>query len=455
MKKYFLTFLITVGFLFAYGGGAGAFLSLGVGTRAFGMGNAFSSLADDATAVYWNPAGFALLKRSEFLISYGLLFEDRTQTFLAYNKPLGIVSLGVGWMNLSIKGISGRDAYGRPTGDLTDSENAFMLGITLRHGLIVENFNIYPGIGIKYLYQTLAGYKATGWGADYGFLVKKEIQKWGIRELRFSFVLQNTGASLKWNTLSEHRDKIPYTQRIGGSVKFSFLPLLFVVENERLPERELSYINLGIEAKVLSLLTLRAGLKRSEFITAGFSLNFNFLKKRFALHYGYSEDPISARGVHKLAISYLGPAPERIPIKFTPPPPETTIVAVHETTEVVKPETLIVGIPQKPKIELEPVYFDFNKWNIKPEYEEVLKRNAEKLLENKNLKVWLIGHTSDEGSQDYNVRLGMKRALAVKEYLVKLGVEPSRIFISSKGFAEPKDLEHPEKNRRVEFEVGY
>uniref|UniRef100_A0A7C4THV4 OmpA family protein n=1 Tax=candidate division WOR-3 bacterium TaxID=2052148 RepID=A0A7C4THV4_UNCW3 len=453
--RFIITFASVLGILYAqgYSGGAGAFLQYGVGPRALGLGNAFVGVSDDASAIYWNPAGLATLKKSELMVSYGTLFEGRRQSYLAYNRPMSILSFGLGWLNYSVSGISGRDEFGQPTGDITDSENAFLLALTSRHGLVIEGLNIYPGATLKILYQSLAGYSATGSGWDFSLTAKYNINKFPIKDFSLAGVMRNVATSMKWNTLSEHVDEIPKSYRLGAKISLAFLPVTLATDYEHIPTYGLSYLYTGAEINVFKILSLRGGYNRGE-ITGGTSIDMSLAKQRFQIHYGYSTDPIAANGIHKFGISYLGPAPERKPIKFTPPPPETTLIAVEETLKVTEKETLLVGVPTKPPITLEPIYFDLNKWKIKPEYEEILKKNANILLEHENLKVLITGHTSDEGSTEYNTRLGLKRAWTVKDYLVSLGVDESRIFIRSRGFAEPADLKNPQRNRRVEFEVS-
>jgi outer membrane protein OmpA-like peptidoglycan-associated protein len=449
----FLCMFIQMLYAKGYSGGAGAFLQLGVGPRALGLGNAFMGVSDDASAIYWNSAGLATLKKSELMVSYGALFEGRQQNYIGYIRPMALLTFGIGWLNYSVTGISGRDEYGQPTGNITDSENAFLLALTSRHGIIIEGLNIYPGMTFKVLYQKLGEYTAVGGGWDFSLNSKLDINKFGIKNFSLGWAIRNISTSIKWNTLSEHIDKIPRSYRTGAKICLASWPVILATDYERIPEYGLSYFHGGIEINIFKILYLRGGYNRGE-ITGGTSIDIKIGKQKFQIHYGYSTDPIAASGIHKIGISYLGPAPERKPIKITPPPPETTLIAVKETLKVPEKETLLIGMPTKPPITLEPIYFDFNKWNIKPEYEAILQNNIKKLLEYPNLKVLIIGHTSDEGPAEYNLRLGLKRALTVKDYLVKHGIDEKRIFVRSRGFAEPVDLKDPQKNRRVEFEVN-
>jgi len=99
--------------------------------------------------------------------------------------------------------------------------------------------------------------------------------------------------------------------------------------------------------------------------------------------------------------------------------------------------------------------FESNKTTISPEMEQALQKNVTALKSNPNMKVRLVGHTDDVGSSYYNMDLGMKRAVAVMEWLKAQGINSSRISVDSKGNTAPivpnVDDANRKVNRRVEF----
>ena len=101
------------------------------------------------------------------------------------------------------------------------------------------------------------------------------------------------------------------------------------------------------------------------------------------------------------------------------------------------------------------VFFDFNKATIKPEFQPLFDNALEVLKLNPNLRVEVIGHTDSIGPAAYNQKLSVRRAQAVKDYLVKHGVDPSRLIVKGKGESEPARSNDTEAgrafNRRVEF----
>lgn len=101
--------------------------------------------------------------------------------------------------------------------------------------------------------------------------------------------------------------------------------------------------------------------------------------------------------------------------------------------------------------------FDFDKAVIKPGGQQVLNDLIKK-IQAVNLEVVVVeGHTDSTGSDAYNLKLSERRAAAVKAYLVKQGVDGSRVFVEGKGESQPladnKSREGRAQNRRVEIEV--
>ena len=102
--------------------------------------------------------------------------------------------------------------------------------------------------------------------------------------------------------------------------------------------------------------------------------------------------------------------------------------------------------------------FDFDKSVVKPQYFELL-RNVKDYAEQNNLRLTIIGHTDSKGSDEYNMALGMRRAVAVRDKLLEFGLDPARILgVESRGESEPiapNDTEQGRfENRRIEFKAA-
>ena len=105
---------------------------------------------------------------------------------------------------------------------------------------------------------------------------------------------------------------------------------------------------------------------------------------------------------------------------------------------------------------LKDVFFDFDRYDIRPGDARLLDTNAAWLKTNDNL-VLIEGHCDERGTNEYNLALGERRAKATMNYLVGQGVQANRITIISYGKERPTCTEHSEacwaKNRRAHFLV--
>ncbi|MBN2891760.1 MAG: OmpA family protein [Bacteroidales bacterium] len=108
-------------------------------------------------------------------------------------------------------------------------------------------------------------------------------------------------------------------------------------------------------------------------------------------------------------------------------------------------------------IELKNVFFDFDKFDLKKESYPELKRLAEFLISQPNIKIEISGHTDNKGSKDYNKKLSQNRADEVKKYLISLGCSENQMLTVGYGDEKPvadnNTEEGRQKNRRVEFKV--
>ena len=106
-----------------------------------------------------------------------------------------------------------------------------------------------------------------------------------------------------------------------------------------------------------------------------------------------------------------------------------------------------VGSTQLPAILTDPksilskrsVYFDYDKFDIKAEYKDLVAAHAKFLSSNRQFKMLIQGNTDERGSREYNLALGQKRADAVKRQLVLLGAREDQVESVSLGEEKPKN----------------
>ena len=111
----------------------------------------------------------------------------------------------------------------------------------------------------------------------------------------------------------------------------------------------------------------------------------------------------------------------------------------------------MAAIPAGPRI----VYFDFDSFVIKPEFQSVIEAHARYINTDKTRKVAIEGHTDERGGREYNLSLGQKRAEAVRNALRLSGVADSQLEAVSFGKEKPaaagSDEDAMAKNRRAEI----
>ena len=109
------------------------------------------------------------------------------------------------------------------------------------------------------------------------------------------------------------------------------------------------------------------------------------------------------------------------------------------------------------RINLEDIYFEFDRSTLSAKSQEILTQKAMWLEANSNVKVVIEGHCDNRGTNEYNLALGDRRASSAKAFLVNMGISPSRMITISYGEERPlmkgQNEEAWSKNRRAHFEV--
>lgn len=146
-----------------------------------------------------------------------------------------------------------------------------------------------------------------------------------------------------------------------------------------------------------------------------------------------------------------------------PPPPAVTEAPPPPTTAPPPPAARESDVLSQDlqtlnsKGYLKDAFFDFDKADLRDDARTALAADAQWLKQYGSVKVLIEGHCDERGTEEYNLSLGQKRASSVKDYLVSLGVEGSRINTVSYGKARPFCADHDEncwqQNRRGHFVI--
>ncbi len=239
-KKLLLTSAVVVFSIYqlnaqtVFGKYGGEFMAIGVGGRPLGMGGAYTAIANDVTAGYYNPAGLAQLQYPEVALMHderfgSLVNYDYAAAAIPYGKDM---SFGLSIIRLGIDGIPNtKDALiDRNTGEViydindpaakldisritefSDQDWAFYLSFAKRH---TENF--YYGASVKVIYRSIANYNATGFGFDVGAWYRP------YKNFTLGANLQDITTTLVvWST--GRRELITPTAKVGAAYQFGFL----------------------------------------------------------------------------------------------------------------------------------------------------------------------------------------------------------------------------------------
>jgi peptidoglycan-associated lipoprotein len=142
-------------------------------------------------------------------------------------------------------------------------------------------------------------------------------------------------------------------------------------------------------------------------------------------------------------------------ITATGPGGSATATAAVSVSVPAPPPAQQAPAPRDFNQEVRDAYFDTDKADLRPDAREALSKTADFLKSEPSIKVTIEGHCDERGSTEYNLGLGDRRAAAVKQYLVSLGIAADRMTTVSFGKEKPVCTEHNEtcwqQNRRGHF----
>jgi peptidoglycan-associated lipoprotein len=130
----------------------------------------------------------------------------------------------------------------------------------------------------------------------------------------------------------------------------------------------------------------------------------------------------------------------------------------RETTKnQEKSRDFMVTIPltaiDKP-IELPNIFYDFGKWDLRPESMVSLDKLVETLNDNSNVTIELMSHTDSRDTEEYNLDLSQKRAQSVVQYLIEKGIAPDRLSAKGYGESTPKVVDESIAEQNAFLKVG-
>jgi long-subunit fatty acid transport protein len=270
-----------------------AFLRIGVGARASGMGEAFTAVSDDASATFWNPAGLALLEGTQVMFMNNSFIQDISQEYVALATDLGVVKLG-GAMNLVHLGtLEKRDVQGNLEGEFKPFDLAASVSVAypLREWIDV-------GGTVKGVIEDIDTETAYGALFDAGVIARPPLEG-----LAVGAVVQNLGPSMKF---IEVPFDAPRTFRAGASYTRPLAGLesrLGVACDLVFPMDDDTQVNLGFEYTYRDLVAGRVGY-RGRTDAQGMTTGLGVRYRGFTVDYAYVPFSEHLGNTHRIGVSY-------------------------------------------------------------------------------------------------------------------------------------------------------
>ncbi|MFH1722990.1 MAG: PorV/PorQ family protein [Elusimicrobiota bacterium] len=229
-----------------------AFLKIGTGARPSAMGGAYTAIASDVDAMYYNPGGLANLTRRELGATHAEWLLDTRFDFLGYAHPTQFGTFGLGVTRLAAGNQDGRDANRQATGSFEASDAAYTASFSraVTPGGILASGRTSLGVNLKYLQSRIGAYSAETVAFDLG----AQHQLSGT-PLSLGMSVLNIGKGMQF---LQQVDPLPLTVSAGAAYRFGgTLNIVLDVRHEVYDKR--TDVGVGTEYALLPSFALRAG----------------------------------------------------------------------------------------------------------------------------------------------------------------------------------------------------
>ncbi len=275
------------------GGYAMPLSNLGPSARANVMGSAFVGVADDSSAVFWNPAGLGFQEDGEIAFHHNSWLTDITEETAVMSLPMEYGTLGVAVDFVNYGSFEGRDSTGAQTSSYTGNNIAGALGWGSE---LMDQY--FAGLTLKYSQMTLSSQAVSVFSGELGLM--KQIGK----NFRLGLSYNNLGTAVNGNQLDG-------ALNVGGSyhVRLAKQSRVIVALGAQVGTNSVNQIQLAAEDVMYSVVALRAGYQLNlsdmqlEGLT-GLSAGVGFTVQDFVVDYAYL--PYGDLGTsNRVSVSYL------------------------------------------------------------------------------------------------------------------------------------------------------
>ena len=302
-------FVLMAGCIFTYstsfpqsvsrtGTSAATFLKIGVGSRALGMGEAYTTLAEDVTAMYWNPSGLANEEEDQLIFNHYYYFAGMSYSYGAFAIPIPEIGTFGAFISYLDEGSIERTTVNQPDGTGEQvSASSMAVGVSYARKL-TDRFSI--GGTVKLVQESIWHSSASGVAFDVGLLYKAFFKniKIGMSISNFGTTLQMGGRDLlvqhDINTsfagnnpnvnsnLQTDSYSMPVLFRVGISADIlkDFLNIKkhnWIIAIDAVhPSDNYEYVNLGTELRLFDVVSLRTGYREMFLQNREGGLSFGF-----------------------------------------------------------------------------------------------------------------------------------------------------------------------------------
>jgi hypothetical protein len=252
-------------------GQAGDYLLYGAGARSLAMGGAFTAVADDASAEYWNPAALAFLDEYQFQTMYAPLTLGTKLYDMSFVAPLGPRWGGIGVSDYLLRsdGFQSRDELNFVSGsDGEVSQNAF----SLSYGKAFQEF-WSAGARLRFLQQKVLSDSGSAWAADLSAYTRP------VNGVSAGVTFDNLNEPKI--TLGDEPDIFRRHMRLGLAYRAPRDRFILSLDANKTAKQSPYYVA-GLEYNPISLLSVRTGWDQNQDVTLGFGVTLRSLRFDYA-----------------------------------------------------------------------------------------------------------------------------------------------------------------------------
>jgi hypothetical protein len=308
-----------------------SFLKLGISAQQLALGNAYTGISNDISAMFYNPAGLGKLNNPELGFTHVNLFENTGYNFIGFadSSLKDNLYYGVGVVQLIMGDIQKRDNNNSPNGSFSYKNEIISISLAKK-----ASDEVSLGLTYKNISKSLDNTNTSVSELDLGILYNVS-DRFGL-----GLTVQNL-LQTKFVRGSGISDVIPLNIRFGTGLKFIDMKnynMILVADAEKNDSTDKPVMHGGIEMNFANMLAVRAGIYNNK-LTAGFGITLNNIKIDYALlsndELGESQR-ITAKMMFGNKVKVVEPEPETAPL------PESVLETVSKTIpeQVISTDTI-------------------------------------------------------------------------------------------------------------------